>query len=190
MTEPLAERFPLPPSATTTVPTEGARSFGAPRDHGRRSHEGVDLFAPRGTPVESPVTGRVVATLDDASANCGFGVVVRSSADGTRWTLCHLAAMPIVERGERIDAGTVVGVVGSSGNARPNGPHLHIHGRARDGRTVNVTESLIRVLDAQRIDAPSRTPQAPAVRPRARSSSAAPLVVVAVLAAIVLRRKK
>lgn len=143
-----ADRFPLPADVRVRVPTEGSRAFGAPRGRGSRAHEGVDLFAAPGTPVSSPVTGRVVATLDRGDRNCGFGIVIRDARPPhAQWTMCHFGAVPVLERGEPVRAGDVVGVVGDSGNAR-GAPHLHIHARVQ-GATVDATTALVDALDAE-----------------------------------------
>ncbi len=158
---PIVDAFPLPPTVRArTVPTSGSRAFGAPRGRGTRSHAGVDLFAPAGTPVISPVDGRVVATHDDAERNCGFGLSIRST-DGLLWTLCHFRAMPLPERGELVEAGDVVGHVGSTGNAEGGAPHLHLHALDRDGAAVNVTAELVDALRRERGASPAPRPAAP-----------------------------
>lgn len=168
MTEPIVDWFPLP-ATTRAVPRTGSRSFGAPRDGGARLHAGVDLFAPAGTPIESPVDGTVVATLDDARRNCGFGVVIRSS-DGYLWTLCHFAAVPLFERGEHVEAGDVVGHVGNTGNARNGAPHLHLHALDADRRPVDITNALADVLERDRTGA--RRPTSVVERPRTTEPTA------------------
>lgn len=144
---PYVDAFPLPPSARVTVPRTGTRAFGAPRSG--HSHAGVDLFAARGTSVLSPVDGTIVATLDDARRACGFGVVIRST-DGYLWTLCHLGAVPVVERGDHVEAGDVLGVVGTTGNASASGPHLHIQATTLDRVPVDSTDALADALVRER----------------------------------------
>lgn len=95
--------------------------FGASRDGGRRSHKGVDIFAPRGTPVLASRTG-VIRKV----ANRGLGgkQVWLHSEDGMRFYYAHLDRIE-VKSGQRVRAGEVLGTVGTTGNARGMSPHLH-----------------------------------------------------------------
>lgn len=96
--------------------------WGVPRDGGRRSHEGVDIFAPRGTPVVASVAGRV------SRANVtGLGGKVVWLRDDTRRRSIYYAHLDsqTVSRGDRVEVGDTVGFVGNTGNARTTPPHLH-----------------------------------------------------------------
>jgi peptidoglycan LD-endopeptidase LytH len=113
-------------------PVEGAQfinDWGFPRSNQRR-HEGTDVFAPLGTPVVAP-TDAVVEKLDavdrfDGRRDLG-GIVVWLERDRHRYYLAHLHAIhPDLEVGAEVTAGTVVGYVGRSGNARGTPPHLHL----------------------------------------------------------------
>jgi peptidoglycan LD-endopeptidase LytH len=105
-----------------------ASTFGAPRDGGRRQHHGIDIFAPRGTKAVAAAT----ATVLHVGTNRLGGNVVWLRADDPPLVLyyAHLERA-LVERGQRLEAGAVVGEVGNSGNARSTAPHLHfgIYGR-------------------------------------------------------------
>ena len=98
--------------------------FGAPRDGGARSHHGVDIFAPRGTPVTAVADGRVRT----GTSNLGGKHVWLSGSllgFGTpRYYYAHLDDFE-VESGADVDAGDVLGYVGNTGNARTTPPHLH-----------------------------------------------------------------
>ncbi|MDH3732607.1 MAG: M23 family metallopeptidase [Gemmatimonadota bacterium] len=96
--------------------------FGASRDAGRRSHHGVDIFAPRGTPVLAVSEG-VVSRVGDQRLG-GKVVWVRDNARGTSQYYAHLDEQ-LVERGRRVQAGDTLGLVGNTGNARTTPPHLH-----------------------------------------------------------------
>lgn len=102
-------------------------SWGAPRSGGR-THKGVDMFANRGTPVVAPVSG----TTEHRSNTVGGPSFHLWGDDGAYYYGTHLDSYgPITGR---VDAGTVVGYVGDTGNARGTSPHLHfeIHpGRER-----------------------------------------------------------
>ena len=105
-----------------TVPPRGPESaFGVDRDAGRRRHEGIDLFAPRGTPVVA-----VAAGVARAATNRLGGNVVWLHAPGTGRTYyyAHLdgwavGPLALVRAGDRL------GYVGNTGNAARTAPHLH-----------------------------------------------------------------
>ncbi|MBW3578193.1 MAG: M23 family metallopeptidase [Actinobacteria bacterium] len=91
--------------------------FGVRKPDGRR-HRGIDLYAYRGTPVAASVPGRVEHVEGDRG---GLQYVLHGD-DGVRYVGAHLE-----RRGEhgRVAAATVVGYVGTSGNAVGSRPHLH-----------------------------------------------------------------
>ncbi|WP_291982796.1 peptidoglycan DD-metalloendopeptidase family protein [Luteitalea sp.] len=93
--------------------------FGAQRDAGRREHEGLDIFAPRGTPVVA-----VSAGIARTGTN-GLGGNVVWVRDARRsYYYAHLDRWE-TEGVRTIAAGTVLGYVGNTGNARTTAPHLH-----------------------------------------------------------------
>lgn len=116
-------------AATYSVfPVEGKNSraiqsvWGDVRDGGRRSHEGVDIFAARGTPVLAPVAGIVTAVR-----NRGLGgkqVWVRDSERNWNLYFAHLDSQ-LVRNLQRVNPGDTLGLVGNTGNARTTAPHLH-----------------------------------------------------------------
>ncbi|BDU73709.1 M23 family metallopeptidase [Mesoterricola silvestris] len=102
-------------------PSQVASTFGAPRSGGRR-HEGVDLFAPRNTPVLSPTKGVVISVGENSLG----GRTVTVLGPGPRWHyFAHLEAYGKVKVGQRVPEGYALGTVGDSGNARRTPPHLH-----------------------------------------------------------------
>lgn len=111
-------------------PVAGRTSFTdtwlAPRSGGRL-HQGVDMFAAHGTPVVAPAAG----TAEQSNSTLG-GLGFRLwGDDGTFYYGSHLAAFG--PHWGRVEAGTLLGYVGNTGNARGTPPHLHfeIHpGRA------------------------------------------------------------
>lgn len=110
------------------MPVEGVRvadvwpSFGDPRSGGR-SHAGVDIMAPRGTPVRAAAVGTVWRAGE--SCNGGISVTVLGD-DGTRYFYAHLDALaPGLEPRQRVGVDTVLGFVGNTGNAAATAPHLH-----------------------------------------------------------------
>jgi murein DD-endopeptidase MepM/ murein hydrolase activator NlpD len=96
--------------------------FGAEREGGRREHHGVDIFAPRGTPVLAAADGTVSRVGDQRLG--GRVVWLRDERRGTSQYYAHLDRQ-LVERGQRVRAGDTLGLVGNTGNARTTPPHLH-----------------------------------------------------------------
>ena len=118
-----------PPKVVTVVP--GAvltQPFGCtavalepvdPACPGGHFHSGIDLAAPLGTPVYSPLAGFAATGFQPASC----GEYVRVDHGGGLATLyCHLSRVD-VSPGQLVTAGDRLGAVGSSGNS--TGPHLH-----------------------------------------------------------------
>jgi len=95
-------------------------------------HSGVDLACARGTPVHATMSG--LASVIDSVTGYGLHVVIDHGGGLTSW-YGHLDSVAIVS-GATVDAGAVLGAVGSSGNS--TGPHLHFeirrHGVAEDPR--------------------------------------------------------
>lgn len=104
--------------------------FGARR--GRSRHQGIDLSAPKGTPVSATAVG--VVSFAGRSGDFGKMVVV-DHGNGWQTAYAHLKRIKVRD-GERVKRGEVIGTVGKSGNA--TGHHLHYevrrHGKAIDPR--------------------------------------------------------
>ena len=99
-----------------------ANTWGAPRGDGR-SHEGQDIFAPRGTPILSATTGYVVKIGED---NLGGHTVSVIGDGGRKYYYAHLDSYAKnLEVGDYVTRKTVLGYVGSTGNADGTPPHLH-----------------------------------------------------------------
>ena len=111
-------RFPVQGMTPRAVQS----SFGASRDEGRRSHEGVDIFAKRGTPVLAASDGWVAGSTTNGLG--GNVVWVWSPLRQVRAYYAHLDRHA-VSPGERVRVGDVLGYVGTTGNARGGPPHLH-----------------------------------------------------------------
>lgn len=118
--------------ATLPVPVAGVRSrdlrdsWGAPRSGGRR-HQGIDIFAPKGTAVLSATPGLVWSVGNNRLG----GKVVSVLGPGGEWHYyAHLDRYSGVVAGDVVAAGAVLGYVGNTGNARTTPAHLHygIHG--------------------------------------------------------------
>jgi murein DD-endopeptidase MepM/ murein hydrolase activator NlpD len=99
-----------------------ADTWGAPRGTGRR-HEGQDIFAPKGTPVLSATSGFVYNIGEN---NLGGQTVSVIGAGGRVYYYAHLDKYaPGLEEGDRVTTRTVLGYVGTTGNAQGTPPHLH-----------------------------------------------------------------
>lgn len=96
--------------------------FGAERDAGRRSHAGVDIFAPRGTPVVASAPGRV--TRANVTNLGGKVVWLRDASKSRSLYYAHLDSQA-VSAGTNVQIGDTLGFVGNTGNARTTPPHLH-----------------------------------------------------------------
>ncbi|WP_018352037.1 M23 family metallopeptidase [Longispora albida] len=104
----------------------------------RPSHDGVDLGSPKNTPIRAAAEGMVVVAecnahlggrpyscdVDGSPAvsGCGYYVDIDHGA-GIRTRYCHMLTRPAVAVGQKVTAGQVIGVTGTSGNS--SGPHLH-----------------------------------------------------------------
>ncbi|MEM1357738.1 MAG: peptidoglycan DD-metalloendopeptidase family protein [Bacteroidota bacterium] len=96
--------------------------WGAPRDGGARKHEGNDIFAPKGTKLLALTDGMITRV-----SNGGLGgktVWLYDRERDLRYYYAHLDEQ-LVNKGQRVWRGDVVGTVGNTGNARTTPPHLH-----------------------------------------------------------------
>jgi len=137
---PVASPGPVTSGGGMACPIQGATSFidswGFPRSGGRR-HQGVDMFAARGTPVVAPVAGNLTHR-----GNSVGGLSFHLYGDnGTYYYGTHLNGYANQGAGH-VPAGTVVGYVGDSGNARGSGTHLHFEIHPNGGSAVNPTPAV------------------------------------------------
>jgi murein DD-endopeptidase MepM/ murein hydrolase activator NlpD len=104
-------------------------SWGAPRSGGRR-HQGVDMLAPTGTPLQAVVSGTVNQTTNPLG-----GIALQLFGDnGNRYYYAHLSAYEGVSG--RVEQAQVIGYIGDSGNATGI-PHLHFEIHPGGGVPVN-----------------------------------------------------
>ena len=109
-------------------------SWGAPRSGGR-SHEGVDMLAPMGTPIYAVVSGTVNFKQNRLGGNAASLV----GDNGNRYYYAHFASYEGVSR--RVNQGEVIGYNGDTGNATGT-PHLHFEIHPGGGLAVNPTPSV------------------------------------------------
>jgi murein DD-endopeptidase MepM/ murein hydrolase activator NlpD len=117
----------MPKPLALPVPVDGVQTselrdtWGGARGAGRK-HEGIDIFAKRGTRVLSSTEG-IVAQV--GTNRLGGLVVWVVGPGGQRHYYAHLGRHANVEAGMRVAAGRVLGYVGNTGNAEGTPPHLH-----------------------------------------------------------------
>jgi len=110
--------MPLPEVAKRQI----ADTWHAPRGT-NRLHEGQDIFAPKGTPILSATNGFVYNIGEN---NLGGQTVSVIGAGGRVYYYAHLDAYaPGLAVGDRVNTRTVLGYVGTTGNAQGTPPHLH-----------------------------------------------------------------
>ncbi|MEP9361879.1 M23 family metallopeptidase [Nocardioides sp. CN2-186] len=100
-------------------------------------HTGLDFAAPSGTPIHAVANGVVTSVgYDGAYGN----KTVVTLDDGTELWYCHQTSY-IVNVGDTVTGGEVIGYVGSTGNV--TGPHVHLEVRPGGGDPVDPYEALI-----------------------------------------------
>lgn len=119
--------FPIPVLLGVEV-NDLTKNFGDPRGDGTRTHEGLDILAPSGTPIASPVDA-VVTSIGNGSSS---GIYVRAAAPGGETLVyMHLSAIATgVVSGTKLKRGDILGFVGNTGNASGGPAHLHFEVRA------------------------------------------------------------
>jgi murein DD-endopeptidase MepM/ murein hydrolase activator NlpD len=130
-----AERLAATPSI---MPTSGwlssafSRMRNHPILHEARPHEGIDVTAPMGAPIEAPANGTVI----DTGWEAGYGnMVVIDHGYGIVTKFAHISRI-LVKKGDRVNRGELIAQVGNTGLS--TGPHLHyevhVNGRPVDPR--------------------------------------------------------
>ena len=118
------------------LPTQGwlTSAFSSMREHPilhvARAHEGIDVVAPMGAPIEAPAAGLVVS----AGWETGYGYSVSiDHGYGITTRFAHASKL-LIRKGQRVERGQRIALVGNTGLA--TGPHLHyevhVHGRPVD----------------------------------------------------------
>jgi murein DD-endopeptidase MepM/ murein hydrolase activator NlpD len=124
-------------AATPSImPTQGwlTSAFSSMRSHPilhlARPHEGIDVTAPMGSPIEAPAAGVVT----DAGWETGYGhTITINHGFGIVTKFAHASKL-LVKTGQRVSRGQRIALVGNSGLA--TGPHLHYEVHV-NGRPVN-----------------------------------------------------
>jgi murein DD-endopeptidase MepM/ murein hydrolase activator NlpD len=135
-------------AATPSImPTKGwlSSAFSSMRTHPilhvARPHEGIDVTAPMGSPIEAPAGGVVL----DAGWESGYGnTVTIDHGFGIVTKFAH-ASKILVKTGQRVARGERIALVGNTGLA--TGPHLHyevhVNGRPVDPLKYVIPDSVV-----------------------------------------------
>jgi murein DD-endopeptidase MepM/ murein hydrolase activator NlpD len=96
--------------------------WGDERDGGRRRHQGIDIFARKGTAVVA-IEGGVITSREETRLG---GKVLWLRPQGAWWRAyyAHLDEQ-LVKEGDHVYKGQVIGTVGNTGNAKTTPAHLH-----------------------------------------------------------------
>lgn len=116
-----------------------------------RGHEGVDLFAPAGTPELAVSDAIVIEAAAGDNGGRGNYVSIYSRAADRTFSYFHMLAAPLVRPGERVRAGQKLGELGCSGSCW--GDHLHFEvrrGRDAYGPVLDPLPVLERLRRSQR----------------------------------------
>jgi murein DD-endopeptidase MepM/ murein hydrolase activator NlpD len=111
-------------------PVEGRLREGFDDTEGKR-HTGLDISSPAGTAIKASASGRVIYS-DNTIRGYGNLIILRHSEEFV--TIYAHNEVNLVEEGEWVEAGQVIGRVGQSGRA--TGPHLHFEIR-RNNKAID-----------------------------------------------------
>ena len=126
--------------------------WGASREGGKRRHDGIDIFARKGTPVVAIADG-VIGMVRTTPKG---GKTVWLQKEGRAWSVyyAHLDKQ-LVTPGQFVKKGDVIGTVGNTGNARTTPSHLHFGIYTRRG----AVDPLPYVKNLEKVNVPGLTKQ-------------------------------
>lgn len=129
---------------TLDWPVDSARMTRGFLPHKRKPHLGIDLAAPRGTPILAAQNGTVIYAGREFR---GYGkMVLIESGDGWATLYAHFDKI-LISEGQRVHKGEVIGAMGRTGRA--TGVHLHFELRRNRG-PIDPLPMLPRIATAQR----------------------------------------
>lgn len=126
---------------------------------GDKTHHGVDLAVPSGTPIKSPLDGKVV-TAEFRDSACG-GTIKINHGNGYESRYCHCSAIK-VNVGQSVKQGDVIGLSGGAkgevGAGSSTGPHVHMELKI-NGTLVNPLDYINKeqVTDKKIVSSPIKT---------------------------------
>lgn len=129
----LQQALPTENSLPSPLPNQHlVDTWGGARSQGRK-HEGIDIFAPRGTPIQATTQGIVSKVGEDA---LGGRVVMIVGPGGAAYYYAHLEGYADIAPNDWVNSGDIIGYVGDSGNAKGTPTHVH-YGIYINGSAVN-----------------------------------------------------
>jgi murein DD-endopeptidase MepM/ murein hydrolase activator NlpD len=104
-------------------PVRGPHGYGefAAKFGGGRGHQGQDVFAACGTPMVAARGG--VVKFKQYHSRAGYYLVIDGEQTSVDYAYMHLQSAALVDKGERVRTGQLIGYVGDTGDA--SGCHLH-----------------------------------------------------------------
>lgn len=121
-----------------------ANSWHYRKPSGRR-HNGVDVFAPLYSTVAAIESGKIVWSNNSLGGKC----IWLLGDSGRAYYYAHLSWRDPDVRGKHVQAGTRIGEVGNTGNARggPYHVHLELHPNGRGSKAVSPWKLLLDLYD-------------------------------------------
>jgi len=105
----------------------------------RGGHLGIDIFAPKGTPLVSCVNGVVSKISNIRNNRIGGNTINILGDDGKNYYYAHLDSVRNdLDKGDEVYKGMFIGTVGDTGNAKGTHPHLHFSVYKKDYRKGSI----------------------------------------------------
>lgn len=114
--------------------------FSRTRSKGRRKHLGIDIVAPKGTPIHAVLDGIVEVVSNGGKGFRGYGRIIIINHSDQLWTLYSHCSTMNIKVGQRVKQGDVIATVGRTGRATTN--HLHFEVRNAKGTALDPMKHL------------------------------------------------
>jgi murein DD-endopeptidase MepM/ murein hydrolase activator NlpD len=128
VTSPYSQPSPMVPNASWQWPVNGQVTEPFGKQANGQTNQGITIAAAEGTPIKAAQAGEVAFVGQDTK-NYGNIAILRHT-DGSMSSYAHAREITVT-KGARVNAGSVIGTVGQSGNAKT--PQLHF--AVREGKT-------------------------------------------------------